>query len=838
MRVDEILQKLDQVRKTGAGWTARCPAHEDRKASLSIAIGSEDRILVKCFSGCRTPDILRALGLREADLFAEKAPGAKRPARAAASWGSEAKVCGRPTYIYRQADGEPSYGVNRAPGKRFSQCHYTGKEWRVGRAGRPSLPYQLRELTEARQRDPEALIVVVEGEKDTLRLWQTGLPATTLAGGATSIARDAGALVEPLKGANVVLVPDHDDPGREAMGAVARTLAPTAKSIRWLELPGLQEKGDTSDWLDAGGAVEQLRALASEAPEWREPEAQPQPLDGALAGGPGEDGDDGEPPIPLGDRGGPELDIDGWPAWLRDYVRALSVAVQFPESGCAGFALGAISTCHGGFYEVVASGSWREPVNLYLAIGAESGSRKTSVESAVFAPIREWERYQAEQMRVPILEARTQRKILEDRLERLRKRASRIEDPEARHVAIDEARIAALEVEAEVVPVPPRLIIDDATSEAVAEQLAAHGGRIALISSEGDVFSMVNGLYVRQGLPNMGPWLRGHSGESLRIDRRSRESIFIESASLTICCGFQPDSLADIRQADELKRRGLFGRFVFVLPERTVGTREINPPPISASIEETYRERLMRILDNRPVERRELSLTPGARQLFDEFQASNERELNQDGKLATLVSWGSKRTGLVLRISALLHLANVEPGAEPGDVAECAMRSAIALAEGLVEHDRLAMAALGADPAVIDGQWLLDWIERRQNFAPFSERDALRAGGARWRKQAKRVQAALQLLDDHGWVFPMEPPKQDGPGRPPSPKWGLTRGAIDALLGQCAARAYVMARQAEPEAQAAPSQAEAVQGAPAGDDDDDLWRRAAALEDGDEGLVF
>lgn len=67
--VDNLLSRLDRVRKVGRGWTAKCPAHEDRTASLSIASGTDGRCLVHCFAGCSAPDVLAAIGLQLADLY-------------------------------------------------------------------------------------------------------------------------------------------------------------------------------------------------------------------------------------------------------------------------------------------------------------------------------------------------------------------------------------------------------------------------------------------------------------------------------------------------------------------------------------------------------------------------------------------------------------------------------------------------------------------------------------------------------------------------------------------------------------------------------------------------
>lgn len=73
--VSQFLSALKGVRSNGNGWTALCPAHEDRnKNSLSINQGTDGRVLLKCFAGCETERIVDARGLTMADLF-EKATG-------------------------------------------------------------------------------------------------------------------------------------------------------------------------------------------------------------------------------------------------------------------------------------------------------------------------------------------------------------------------------------------------------------------------------------------------------------------------------------------------------------------------------------------------------------------------------------------------------------------------------------------------------------------------------------------------------------------------------------------------------------------------------------------
>lgn len=71
MSVSVILDRLERVRKCGAGWIAKCPAHEDRTASLSLC-ERDGRTLVHCFAGCRAADVLASVGLELADLFEKR----------------------------------------------------------------------------------------------------------------------------------------------------------------------------------------------------------------------------------------------------------------------------------------------------------------------------------------------------------------------------------------------------------------------------------------------------------------------------------------------------------------------------------------------------------------------------------------------------------------------------------------------------------------------------------------------------------------------------------------------------------------------------------------------
>lgn len=76
-----VLSCLERVRRSQSGWTARCPAHEDRFPSLRVDEGEDGRVLLYCYTGCTSGEIVAALGLEMRDLFPAREPGFIAPIR-------------------------------------------------------------------------------------------------------------------------------------------------------------------------------------------------------------------------------------------------------------------------------------------------------------------------------------------------------------------------------------------------------------------------------------------------------------------------------------------------------------------------------------------------------------------------------------------------------------------------------------------------------------------------------------------------------------------------------------------------------------------------------------
>ena len=174
------------------------------------------------------------------------------------------------TYDYLNADGKVHSQTVRMDPKSFFQRRPDGNGgWITKDIWKDTKPilYNLPDVLKA----PE--VIIVEGEKDADTANLLGFIGTTCPMGAGSW-RDEYS--QTLKGKDVVLIPDNDDQGRKHMTKIAASLQNVAKSLKWVELPGLPIKGDVSDFIesfgdDPDGAGEKLAIMIENAEPYESP---------------------------------------------------------------------------------------------------------------------------------------------------------------------------------------------------------------------------------------------------------------------------------------------------------------------------------------------------------------------------------------------------------------------------------------------------------------------------------------------------------------------------------------------------------------------------------------
>lgn len=252
--LNKVLSALDSIKKISVNeWKARCPCHDDKKASLCIGYDSEaDKILVHCQAGCNTDDVLSAVGLTFADI---------EPKRKALEWWEKNLI---DKYDYTSDKGAYLYSKLRYPGneKGESKCiryaRINGSNYIKGDGNQKHVLYKLPELIQAVAANKT--IFYVEGEKDVKTLNKMGLAATT-----------AGAVGDwkpeysyYFAGADVVLLGDNDKPGRDLVARIKRDLKACALSVRSV-FPSDEDHGDITDYIEAGHSKDDLLNLINAA---------------------------------------------------------------------------------------------------------------------------------------------------------------------------------------------------------------------------------------------------------------------------------------------------------------------------------------------------------------------------------------------------------------------------------------------------------------------------------------------------------------------------------------------------------------------------------------------
>lgn len=258
---DAFAREGIRLKKSGKDWVALCLWHDEKTPSLTVY---DDGFF--CFGCSKSGDVFDLLERTRGEAFvqarerlAEELGITTHPSKTPAEKPTVT------TYTYQSADGTPLFFIDRtdsvdANGKRKKSIKQRLPDgtWRKSPV---QVPYLLPSLkTEIAHGNA---VCVVEGEKCSQILNDIGIFATTHAGGTGASASVWTAeFAEHFRDARVVVIPDHDEPGRKHATHVVKMLTGVAKELKLVALP-LKERGeDVVDWLDRyGGTADKLRAL-------------------------------------------------------------------------------------------------------------------------------------------------------------------------------------------------------------------------------------------------------------------------------------------------------------------------------------------------------------------------------------------------------------------------------------------------------------------------------------------------------------------------------------------------------------------------------------------------
>ena len=264
MALNDILGRLEGVRGRDGKYMARCPNHADSTPSLSVNLGSDNRILLKCFAGCSTEDVVWSMGLQMRDLFEEVTASTAFPVYDAPN--SSGKATKEAEYIY--AAGQlKKVKYRKADGSKFcSWLHNEGSSWKKGRNDiAPGLYQSHSDLPE--------IFFLVEGEKDVDNLKKAGMVAVSLPDGAKSKWEDS--YNAAFEGKQVVILPDNDEPGKKYAKMCAEKLHSVAAAVWildlsavWPEIPGKADISDMMQHFGAASAISMVLDLLKKSNQW------------------------------------------------------------------------------------------------------------------------------------------------------------------------------------------------------------------------------------------------------------------------------------------------------------------------------------------------------------------------------------------------------------------------------------------------------------------------------------------------------------------------------------------------------------------------------------------
>jgi len=450
------------------------------------------------------------------------------------------------TYIYKTADGENYLRVQKTRDKAFYQSRWEGNAWVKGKPQGPKLPYRLPSIVGSSIEQP---IFIVEGEKDCDNLGFFDLIATTSSEGAGKWTAD---LNKWFKGRVVYILPDNDAVGHKHAVDVAKNLHGDATEIRIVDLPGVPEKGDISDWLSAGGTVSKLEKLCLAAPLF-------DPSDHLVdnvseATGPSVDNVNDRAantwpaPKPIGaslpavERFIPEL----LPEPIRDYVLDVADRQQAPPDFAAVAAVVGLASVAGNNVRIrpKQSDDWEVVPNLWGAIIGPPSSMKSPALRSALAPI-----YALQDSMRQDWEAAQSSGSIDDTIASLNaKEAAKKAAKALKAGDRDEARNLLSSVQRDVDQDEdpcPRLVISDATVEKLGELMNENPRGLLLVRDElpGFLARMESEEYQSE----RAFYLEAFNGDGqFTYDRIGRGTIHIPNCTLSIIGGVQPSRIAPL----------------------------------------------------------------------------------------------------------------------------------------------------------------------------------------------------------------------------------------------------------------------------------------------------
>ncbi|MCH7869816.1 MAG: DUF3987 domain-containing protein [Myxococcales bacterium] len=627
-------------------------------------------------------------------------------------------------------------------------------------SGVKMIPYHLPELLDAIYAGDS--IHIVEGEKDVEAVEAARGVATCNPMGA---GKDVKQYAEYFEGAELIrVIADRDEVGRRHAQAWVDALQLIVPQVELLE--AVEGKDAHDSLVTHGHSLE--TAFSRIQPE--EPAATQAEHDEELFA----------PLQPFTLRYGPDFPTYTLPDNLREMVEHLAEAQQIPAAVVAPWMLGTVAACVARKFEASPRIGWDEPLNMFVIGALPPATRKSGTLRALAAPFTEHERKYNDEHRDEREAGEQLVRLMERRLAKAEKfHAEAGEDAEAEAFAKATVAREALSEARRAATGRLTLFTADMTPESAAALMEQNGERLACISGEGDEFFALMRRYSANGAVNQDAYLKFHSGDHHRVNRKNSATIDLEHPALTLVLAVQTSVVQSIRLDTELRERGMVARLLFAVPESTLGRRKIAAAPVPRDVEQRYAKMIAWLLDAHG-DRVAIEFTDEADNLLRDFEAELEPKLGERGELASISDWAGKLAGLIVRVAGTLHCAvaaNELQRPENSNISEETVARAIEIGRWALEHARVALGVAWENDPEAERVW--HWVTSRAiPLAEFSARDAFDKSRGRNEKMAPTNQGLAGLVE-RGFLRQLpEPDSGRSGGRRRSPQYQVNPEAL------------------------------------------------------------
>lgn len=454
--------------------------------------------------------------------------------------------------------------------------------------------------------------------------------------------------------------------------------------------------------------------------------------------------------VPLNEVVLPAFPIDALPDVLKNYVSDVAESTQTPIDMAGVASLALMSIAMQPRYKIIGKSDWEEQLSLYCMIVAEPSDRKSAVFNQIIKVIQSFEAEYNEHHSIDVLKSQEEHTSLEKRYKKATK------DYENGKITKDEYDEAFRKYSTHKVIKPISLTLDDVTSESLTNEIESQEGCIALVSSEGGIFDIISGSYTN--FPNIDIFLKGYSGDFIKVSRIGRPSLYVKNPRLTILLTVQPKVLESVVNNGTFTGRGLSARFLYSVPKSLVGSRRFETKPINFDNKKRISDLIHEILKEPKSSTTYITLSNDAYSLLKDYYEEFESRLITD--LKDIGGWAGKLVGNILRISALINRArNIKYDAflytpSTDDSAEWIvqkedMESAIKLGNYFLEHARFAFDFMDDNTTKKQALNFLEKLKAtKTNEISFREASRM----CKYMNKKENATAVISLLVDYGYL--------------------------------------------------------------------------------------